>query len=126
MKHQESLRTDPDVMREPASTSAENALDAVDASQSVSDTKCEICGATAERKRRKNGGWYYYRKCRTCRWLPSEKFMPDETITDQRLRSLIFALYLHVISLRQGGWPNASKKQALKGVRILLGVLQQD
>jgi hypothetical protein len=87
---------------------------------------CEVCGQPRERHRRKDGSWYRYKKCRRCRRLPDHKHLLGKTVTDERLASLIFALYLHLIELKKEKWKRTPKMQAVRGVALLLDILKED
>jgi hypothetical protein len=102
-----------------------DAQDAPDGGSYTEKRVCQICGAAAERKRRPNGSWFFYSRCRRCRRLPSHKPLLGNTIRDERLSSLVFALYHHLVILKQEGWQGASKRQAVHGLGMLLGVLKE-
>jgi hypothetical protein len=103
-----------------------DAADAVDGGSDKKKPVCEICGAQCERKRRRDGSWYHYGKCRACRRLPQHTHLLGNTIPDQRLSTLVFALYHHLIVLKQGGWQSTPKSQVVYGLRMLLGILKED
>jgi hypothetical protein len=103
-----------------------DAMDAPNAGICTTKPVCEICGAAAERKRRRDGSWFYYTRCRACRRLPKDPGFFRNEATDQRLSTLLFALYYHLITLKQAGWPNSSKAQVLKGLKVLLAFLQEE
>ena len=103
-----------------------NALDAPKDGSALDRPVCKICGEPSERKRRPNGTWFYYSKCRRCRRLPSHTLLLGNSIADDRLASLVFALYSHLLELKKGGWKRTPKSRALHGLSVMLGVLKDD
>lgn len=98
-----------------------------DAERIASQTfACEVCGRPCERRRRKDLTWYHYKRCRGCRRLPSHGHLLGNTIKNQRLSSLVFALYHHLAILKQEKWQGTPKTQVVHGLRMLLAVLKDD
>ena len=102
--------------------------DAPDAREDANEFLCEACGRRPrERKRRGDGSWYRYNKCRACRRTTAGgKSMSAETrIGDGRFLYLIEILQEHVLRLKATNWDGAPKKSVVHRLKSLIAVVKQ-
>ena len=109
-----------------ASSSFEDALEALETD--AARHPCEVCGRRPrERKRRRDGSWYYYARCRECRRQTLEPVLRSQelAITDQRFPYLFQLFYSHLCKLKQRNWEGAPKKAVLNRLKFLVAIVKE-
>jgi len=100
-------------------------LASADASEDAGNYVCRICGKPSERKRRRNGSWFYYDRCRQCRRETAGGKSAPARISEGRLLYLLEILHEHLLKLKEGNWQGAPQKVVVKRLRSLLRVLEE-
>ena len=106
-----------------ASSSFEDAPEALE--MDAARYPCEVCGGRPrERKRRSDGSWYQYDKCRACRRENLGRKPDPAGIGEGRLLYLLELLHVHLLKLRDANWQYAPKKLVVQRLRALIAVVK--
>jgi len=108
---------------ESASLSLKDA--GMDAREDAREFPCRICGRRArERKRRRDGSWYLYDRCRRCRRETAGSKTVPVRIREGRLLYLLELLHEHLLKLKEGDWEAAPKKAVVQRLKALIAVVK--